>query len=1053
MRFFDLKHQDRNDKKNDANVTNKRTALSEDTGFLDFISFEEITARLNIKKIRAMTNRRAQETAEDDAVPGQKEAAFASPAEEAVYDAVPEDAENDGRFPEKEDYGPYPEKEEETGDLDDDDEEAEEGSAEDEEEETGYLDDDDDEAGEGPAEDEEDEAGYLDDDDEEAEEGAAEDEEEEAGYLDDDDDEAEEGSAEDEEEESGYLDDDDDEAEEGSAEVGVNWEASAFQEEEIVSPASGQASGLTFLDLEPEPITIRGFGKMDAVILAAGLVIVIGGFLFGNRFVEARMAAEQKQAFSEIGSSFSGAALIGGDTISRVADERIRLDREKQQQEEIRLAEEEEQRKAAEEAEALKAAEGTVGVTVTLASVHNDLKIKFLLEEKQTILAGKPLRAEVKEPAGNTVVYEDDDRDGIIYKTEVEPGAYSVRILPFETGEIEKNEQLKIYRMSADAKSIVVTDQLAYKKIDIAGEVKKESEVNVAQEDTAKKDAVVESTIADTVTYVEPSKVEVVTEETPEENGQDHAGEETAYEPVGKDEIPNPFDTASAVIPGRFIRLSGRRTLPAGILKAEDTGELREEGGDNEEEADDDSGQPESGIQMALLYPETAIVTGQTIDLPPAVISGSENQEIKWKIESGSEQVELSGSQITAKAPGEARLRAYSAADPGVSSLFVVHVNGEEDLILLQGVPESVTVQVGKTAKLNASVQGSDDTAVTFRCEDPKIAEVFADGTISGVSAGETVVTVIPRVSEDLAQRVRVIVQTTVDKNARLKDKNGNQLYIRLPDGTYTEALVSDYEIYDVFYRRVTATSEYRYTGWQTIDGKTYYFNENGTYVTGEQTIQGVKYHFGSDGVLNPAGDSKLGIDVSTWNGDINWNAVRNAGVTYAIIRCGFRGSSGGTIIEDSRFRNNMNGAIKAGLKVGVYFYTQAVDEIEAIEEATYVLDAVSGYSLSLPIFLDVESSGGRGDSISVRQRTDNINAFCRTVGAYGYVAGVYSNTNWFSEKIYSGELSGYHIWLAQYAEEPTYSGIHYDLWQYTASGRINGIPEKVDMNISYRNY
>lgn len=110
-------------------------------------------------------------------------------------------------------------------------------------------------------------------------------------------------------------------------------------------------------------------------------------------------------------------------------------------------------------------------------------------------------------------------------------------------------------------------------------------------------------------------------------------------------------------------------------------------------------------------------------------------------------------------------------------------------------------------------------------------------------------------------------------------------------------------------------------------------------------------------------------------------------------------------------------------------------------------------YGISMPIFLDVESSGGRGDSISTSQRTANIAAFCRTVQNAGYSAGVYANTNWFSEKINVSSLTSYHIWLAQYAASPTYSRSRYDIWQYSATGRVNGISGDVDLDISYRSY
>ena len=200
------------------------------------------------------------------------------------------------------------------------------------------------------------------------------------------------------------------------------------------------------------------------------------------------------------------------------------------------------------------------------------------------------------------------------------------------------------------------------------------------------------------------------------------------------------------------------------------------------------------------------------------------------------------------------------------------------------------------------------------------------------------------------------------------------------------------------------------------------------------------------------SGNAKVGIDVSKWNGSIDWNAVKNSGVNYVIIRVGYRGSSQGALIEDPKFKTNIKGATAAGLKVGVYFFTQAVDEVEAVQEASMVLDRISGYKISYPVFLDVEGSGGRGDAIDSATRTAVCKAFCNTIKNAGYTPGVYANKTWLTSKMDAGALSGYKIWLAQYAKTPTYTG-RYDLWQYTSDGKVSGISGKVDLNISYLGY
>lgn len=292
----------------------------------------------------------------------------------------------------------------------------------------------------------------------------------------------------------------------------------------------------------------------------------------------------------------------------------------------------------------------------------------------------------------------------------------------------------------------------------------------------------------------------------------------------------------------------------------------------------------------------------------------------------------------------------------------------------------------------------------------------------------------------------------TYKKDAALKTTGGAQLYIKSGD-SYKAATAGDYlsNPNQTFYKQSTEASGYSYTGWQTLDGSTYFFDKNGNKVTGEQVIQGAKYTFNSDGVLQ-AGSGNLGIDVSKFNGNIDWNKVRNSGVSYVIIRCGFRGSTSGGLIEDAKFRENIKGATAAGLKVGVYFFTQAVNEVEAVEEASMTLNMISGYRISYPVFLDVEGSGGRGDRIDYNTRTAVINAFCKTISNSGYTAGVYASKSWLNSNFNPNGIGNAKIWLAQYNTTPTYSG-RYNLWQYTSKGRVNGISGNVDMDLSYLGY
>lgn len=195
-----------------------------------------------------------------------------------------------------------------------------------------------------------------------------------------------------------------------------------------------------------------------------------------------------------------------------------------------------------------------------------------------------------------------------------------------------------------------------------------------------------------------------------------------------------------------------------------------------------------------------------------------------------------------------------------------------------------------------------------------------------------------------------------------------------------------------------------------------------------------------------------LGIDVSKWQKEIDWDKVKNEGVDFAIIRCGYRGSVTGSLVEDPYFEQNIRGARAAGIKVGVYFFTQAVNEVEAVEEASMVISLVRDYELQYPVFIDTEGAGGNGraDSLNVEERTAVCEAFCTTVKNAGLEAGVYASRNWYNNKLTASTLESYAIWLAEYRSVPLYQG-YYQMWQYTSKGKINGINGNVDLNVSYR--
>ena len=200
---------------------------------------------------------------------------------------------------------------------------------------------------------------------------------------------------------------------------------------------------------------------------------------------------------------------------------------------------------------------------------------------------------------------------------------------------------------------------------------------------------------------------------------------------------------------------------------------------------------------------------------------------------------------------------------------------------------------------------------------------------------------------------------------------------------------------------------------------------------------------------------SHAGIDVSKYQGDIDWTAVREDGIEYAFIRLGIRGYESGKIVLDEFYDDNMKGANSAGVKAGVYFFTQAVNVEEAKEEAEFVIQNLADYDVACPVVFDVERiAGGKGraDQISKEERTAVTIAFCEAVKAAGYTPMIYGNVVCFTQLLDMTQLNDYEKWYAFYDD---YMYMPYDVscWQYTEKGQVNGISNNVDLNISFKTW
>lgn len=245
--------------------------------------------------------------------------------------------------------------------------------------------------------------------------------------------------------------------------------------------------------------------------------------------------------------------------------------------------------------------------------------------------------------------------------------------------------------------------------------------------------------------------------------------------------------------------------------------------------------------------------------------------------------------------------------------------------------------------------------------------------------------------------------------------------------------------------------------GWQQIDGALFYFDNTHTALKGMQKIGGRNYYFNEYG----AKASLVGMDVSQWNGDIDWNAAKADGIDFAIIRVGFRGYGTTDPIKppmlDRSVESNLFGAASAGMPVGLYFYSQAVTVDEALEEAGVCLDYAKRYKITYPIYFDTEFSNsqhnGRADALTKRARTDITVAFCEAIKNAGFTPGVYASKTFYYDQLDFSRLSSYEIWMAHYTKKDTDFKYRYRIWQYSDKGQVGGIPNKTDMNIALYDY
>ena len=198
--------------------------------------------------------------------------------------------------------------------------------------------------------------------------------------------------------------------------------------------------------------------------------------------------------------------------------------------------------------------------------------------------------------------------------------------------------------------------------------------------------------------------------------------------------------------------------------------------------------------------------------------------------------------------------------------------------------------------------------------------------------------------------------------------------------------------------------------------------------------------------------DTIPGVDVSYYQGEIDWEQVKASGIEFAIIRLGYRGyGQEGKLAEDKMAYQNIEGALEAGLKVGIYFFSQAITVEEAVEEAEFVLKRIEKYDITMPIVYDWEyiSEEARTAKVDPRTLTDCYLAFCGRMEEEGYTPMPYFNSYQSRKMMYLTELEQYPFWLALYSDRMTYP-YRVEMWQYTDSGKVPGIEGNVDINLMF---
>ena len=619
--------------------------------------------------------------------------------------------------------------------------------------------------------------------------------------------------------------------------------------------------------------------------------------------------------------------------------------------------------------------EKTIPVVLKATSMDKDLKVKIVNQKNDRVITGTQFEVTVTDSNRKSQSYKDEDKDGIIYIKNMTPGSCTISMKAAGSYSAPKD-------ITAEVKA-----NIEYKVVDVTDEIKKESEINVAKEDsntTGNSDAGTATVMTDTVEFVESTKTEIMQQKL--------------------DEYGTPMYERIISEPAKHHR--------------------------------DDNGDgtcDRCGAAMACTHEYTDKVVEST-----CTVAGSKTSTCSKCGDTKTEALPLKDHTYK-----DGKCTVCGGTDPNYQAPHVHDFSAGVSTpatCTTEGVGQCSCGEKGGTIP----ALGHKFDATTGKCTNPGCTATDPNFTVTPApDTPQTPTQDTPQTSGTPTQ------DAPSDTGSPTAEPTAETASIRKRAANLVGAASTEKIVYDTTSAPIMeGTGTYKYTGWQTIDNATYFFDKDGNKVTGTQVIQGIQYTFSSEGIRS----GTIGIDVSKYQKNINWQKVKNAGINFVIIRCGYRGYGSGVLVEDPMFASHISGAKAAGLRVGVYFFSQAVTEAEAVEEASMAVKLANRYGINMPIAIDSEyAAGGRGraDGLSKADRTRITIAFCNTVANSGHTPMVYASKNWFSEHLSPSQFPGsYRIWVAQYSTKCTYGG-RYDIWQNTSKGQVDGISGNVDMNVS----